>query len=191
MSDTITLPREELDRIRGQVDALSAECTHLRDVQARQVVERDEWQRRVRAETRRRLEDEALLYSEVYLGRLLDTLGRRDLHVLVETVAGLSDRPAVSDLMMARRTALRVQRALRDYGESASDLTRQVRAEIRQLRSYIRCAGQGIHRVEGGIPFDATDVGCRCRGCELIVAMDLLPDGGVSGSDEEGSSSGE
>lgn len=162
---------ETPEEMAKAINVLSARNAQLRDAaELRRRRDRDHHER-VEAAARRAAEDALGVAGRTYVEQVVAQVSG-DLDALIHVVDHLPDRPKKVDVEHAHAVATRARATLKlaRSRETAPEMWRRVNAETARLRGVITDAACGWHNEDR--PTDPDGVGCICRGCLLIVAMD-------------------
>lgn len=167
---------DELEELRARVDSLSAENTQLRDQQARRHRNEREHQQRVESACRRAWQDGRKANARLFVEEQVRVV-RHGIDALLYVVANLPERPKRADLDRLKHAAELAQQVITLHAtESPGDYDERVHSEVTQLRRYVTERGRSLHDEHATRIDDptvaATDLGCNCPGCQLIVGMD-------------------
>lgn len=144
------------------------ELTRLRDRHQRMLIDRERWRESVYAAARR----EALREVEHSRDRRIAAAvseSLRPITGLIYRVGQLGDRAGTAQVAALKAAATEADRAVRTTSRTASDDpdAERLRKEITRLRGVITASARHMHEAVG-----TSWTGCRCPGCDLIVAMD-------------------
>lgn len=167
----MTAAGRTVGELAADLTATQAELTALRDRHQRVLTDRQRHDERVRAAARREAHGHMEALAGVYAARRAEDMTSW-ITGLLRRVERLGERPSAQQLAELRDAAGLARLALRRSQEAEPEgVTRlwEQQAEITRLRGLLTDVGRGLHAESGRDP-----VGCECRGCRLIVGMDLI-----------------